>query len=429
MHLLVLGGLLAPPAHAQESEPQLFVLEDSAELWNNSEFDTGYVPSGSPLQVRFRIESSGGAYVGMDGTGYLTWPDAFVLDLEPTPGSGWILVDAALEAVTSIKFDVFGYTWEQEIDRRGLQVEGDNVFDPFLLQGAEPDIVEVDYAGSETELVNFDVSVFTGVSVNFTADIGPEASTTFEGVNWWTEDGALAQAGATADLEPSGDAWQHVEASFVARWTSALDLVLTPVFSVSTPLGDAELVRVDIPIPLGSDDFEQEMPATVLEFPLPVIAPPVTEFDFGEVEIGDLVNWEMEIGNDGAMDLEGAIGMTGSPYFSSFPDAFLAGPGVGDGVVVTFAPEAEGEFSATLILESNDPLNPIQEIVVRGIAIDPDAGIGDGNGDGDGRKAKAQVIETEVGCGCGTTGAPAWPGLMAILAGGLAFVRRRRDEE
>lgn len=68
--------------------------------------------------------------------------------------------------------------------------------------------------------------------------------------------------------------------------------------------------------------------------------------------------------------------------------------------------------------------------MVRGIAVDPNANGGDGGGgDGSGRQAKAQVVETEVGCGCGTTGAPAWPGLMALAAGGLAFVRRRRDDE
>jgi MYXO-CTERM domain-containing protein len=420
--------LLLPVALAFESEPQPIVLEDAAELWNNSEYSTGWLPPDSPLQVSFAIESSGGAMVGMEGTGFLSWPDPLVLDLSPDPETGWIIVDAALEAVTAIRFDVTGFSWEQEIDRRGLQVEGEGLFDPFLLQGAEPDIVQVDYTGSETELVNFDVSVFTGVSVNFTTNIGPQASTTFQGLNWWTEDGALAQSGATAQIEPSGDAWQSVETSFVGRWTSALDLVLTPVFTVETPLGDWELVRIDIPIPLGSDNFEQEFPATVLEFPLPLIAPPTTTYDFGEIEIGSLVNWQMEIGNDGAMDLEGNIGMTGSPYYSSFPSSFLAGPGVGDGVVVTFAPEAEGEFSATLILESNDPMEPIVEILVTGTAIDSNAQGGD-NGDGDGKRAQEQVIETEVGCGCGTTGAPAWPGLMGLLAGGLVFIRRRREDQ
>ena len=199
--------------------------------------------------LRHRVER--GAFVGMEGDGYLEWPEAFVLDLVPMAESGWIIVDAALEAVTAIRFDVAGYTWSQEIDRRGLQVEGASLFEPFLLQGDEPDIVRVDYTGSETELVSFDVSVFTGVVVNFTTTLAPEASTTFQGIRWWTEDGALAQSGATAVIDPSGEAQQAVEATFVGRWTSALDLMLTPVFTVETPVGDFELVQHRHPHSIG----------------------------------------------------------------------------------------------------------------------------------------------------------------------------------
>ncbi|MEC7946175.1 MAG: MYXO-CTERM sorting domain-containing protein [Myxococcota bacterium] len=418
--------LLLPTALAHESVPQGFVLEDAAELWRNSEFRTGWVPADSPLQVEFAIESTGGAFVGMEGDAHLTWPDPFLLELVPMAESGWIIVDAMLSAVTSIRFDVPGYTWSQEIDRRGLQVEGASLFEPFLLQGAETDIVQVDYTGSETELVSFDVSVFTGVTVNFATNIGPQASTTFQGLRWWTEDGALAQAGSTAMLEPSDEAYQSAEATFVGRWTSALDLVLTPVFTVETPVADFELVRIDIPVPLGSDDFEQAFPATVVDFPLPILRSPAAEYDFGEIEVNDVVNWEMEIENEGSLVLEGFIGLTGSPYFSSFPAAFLVAPGGAGGAVVTFAPEAAGEFSGRLVLESNDPLQPIQEIVVRGTAFEPEV---DGDDDRTDIQRRTRVIETEVGCGCGTTGAPVWPGLMAFAVGGLAVVWRRRDEE
>ena len=91
---------------------------------------------------------------------------------------------------------------------------------------------------------------------------------------------------------------------------------------------------------------------------------------------------------------------------------------------MTFAPEAAGEFTGTLVLESNDPLNPLQEIVVRGIAVDPETS--DSAGDGAGQRTPTRVVETEVGCGCGTTGTPAWPGMLALSAGGLALFRRRR---
>ena len=120
--------------------------------------------------------------------------------------------------------------------------------------------------------------------------------------------------------------------------------------------------------------------------------------------------------------------LLGSPFFTSYPDSFRAGPYVEDGVVVSFAPEQAGSFSATLILESNDPLQPLTEISFIGTAVDPEAAAEDGTAGGGNNNAKPVIIESEVGCGCGTTGAPAWPGILALSAAGLVVVRRRREE-
>ena len=79
----------------------------------------------------------------MDGVGHMGWPDGLTMAIDPVPDTGEIIVDAALEAVTSIKFDVDIYTWESEIDRRGIDVEGEADFSPFLLTGDVPDVVDV----------------------------------------------------------------------------------------------------------------------------------------------------------------------------------------------------------------------------------------------------------------------------------------------
>ena len=140
-HLLpaLLVGLVVAPARAEgpvfehESEPIELILDDSIELFNASEFDTGWVPADSPLQVRFQIVSEGGASVEMEGVARLGWPEGLTLSLEPTPGTGEIIVDAALSAVSSVKFNVLDYSWDSEIDRRTLDIEGEGFFDPFLL--------------------------------------------------------------------------------------------------------------------------------------------------------------------------------------------------------------------------------------------------------------------------------------------------------
>lgn len=430
--LPLLLALVSAPAQAQEfsSEPIEFVLEDTVELYNSSEFSTGWVPAGSPLAVQFEIASEGGAWVGMDGVGSMTWPNALTLQLLGEPGTGEILVDAELAAVTSLRFDVAGYAWEEELDRRGITVEGETVFDPFLLSGTSPDRAIVEFEGNRTQLIDYAFDVFTGVSLEFSVDMGPEALTTFEGVHWWTEEGAVAQEAALMEVEPLGLGLQTTDTTYVGRWQSNLDLVLNPVFSVCVSLiGCWDLVDLDVPIPLAFEDFEAEFEPTYLEFPLPLLElPDGLEYDLGEVAVGASVNQQVAIVNGGELNLEGNAGLTGSTFFTSYPEYFLAGPYTEDGVVVTFAPEEEGTFNATLVLDSNDPLQPLTEIRFTGVAVDPDADAEDPETEGAGGEAKPVIIESEVGCGCGTTGAPAWPGLLAFAAGGFVMVRRRREE-
>jgi MYXO-CTERM domain-containing protein len=422
--MLLLGAIA--PAAAFESVAQPFVLEDYANLYQASEFDTGWFPAGSPLQVRFQIVSEGGAAVVMEGEGQLSWPDALTLSLTPEPGTGALMMDAALAAVTSIQFDVAGYQWSQEIDRRSLDMDGEATFDPFLLTGGTPDRVVATWEGNETTLIDWALDVFTGVSVEFTMDLGPDAQTTFRGANWWTPGGAVASATGTSLVPVEGLPTQVVETSFVGQWDSNLDLVLNPVFSVCVVVvGCFDLVDVDVPIPLAGDSFQQEMAPLALAFPLPLLRTDYDTYDFGEVTVGSLQNLELPISNDGDLLLEGIVSLTGSPYFTSYPDAFLAAPLESDGLVVTFTPESEGPFEATLTLVSNDPGAPERTVRLTGIGVPPDESSGDGTGD-DTNPAKRTVITSEVGCGCASAEShAAAPALLGAL-GLLLVVRRRR---
>ena len=94
-----------------QSESQDVLLRDFVELWNDSEFDTGWVPSSSPLQVRFQIESTGGAGVEMEGVGHMGWPEGLTVAIDPVPDTGEIIVDAALEAVTLAQVEAVWQTW------------------------------------------------------------------------------------------------------------------------------------------------------------------------------------------------------------------------------------------------------------------------------------------------------------------------------
>jgi MYXO-CTERM domain-containing protein len=427
--LLLVCAVCAPAsALAYESEPNPFVLEDLADLYAGSEVDTGWLPSGSPLQLRFQVLSLGGGAVTMEGQGDLSWPDALTLAFTPTPGSGFFAVDTALAAVTSIQFDVAGYVWSSEIDRRNLAIYGETAFEPFLLQDAEPSVAHIDYTGASTETVNFDYTVFTGVTASFTMPLAPTATAAFEGVSWTVEDDLLLMSPDVATLEPNGEGHRDVAATFLGAYSANLDLVLTPTFSVCVVIfGCWDLVELDLPIPLAASSFEQAFPDTLMSFPLPILETDVTSYDFGEVEVGDVVNLELPIRNVGELDLEGTAGTLGSTWFSSYPEYFLAGPGHEDGMVVTFAPSGVGAVSATILLESNDPARPSVEVTLTGTGVLPPAEAGDTATDDDGGTTEIISSEVKGGCGCATPArAGLRGGLVGLVAAGALLLRRRR---
>lgn len=410
--------LLVSVAHAWTSEPQIVELADSVSLFDGVSLDSGWVPSGSPLQVRFQVLSAGGAEVWMEGTGSLTWPDSVTLGLDGEPGTGELTLDSTISAITSIRFDVSGYSWSSEIDNRSFTFTGDTTFDPLVLPGGTPDSVTVTGSGSATQVIDYNYEVLPGVRVAFTADLTPQVTVDFAGVSWGVDDQSVTESGGTLVLTPSGEPTQDVSVTYVGEWDSELDLVLTPTLTVCVPVaGCVDLASFDIPLTVASDAFEQAFPPVDLSFPLPQIATDVDAYDFGPVQVGEVATLEVPVYDLGELELEGVAGVSGSDYFDVWPETVLASTTTSDGVVVTFAPESEGTFSATLELATNDPASPTLEIPLSGEGVQPpdtgDAG-------------SAGVVSTEVkGCGCATGGAPTTGGLAMLLVAGLALVRRR----
>ena len=132
--------ILVASAYAFESEPVDVLLRDEADLFTNVEVSTGFIPSDSPLQVEFRVEANGGAGVEMEGEGSLWWPEALTLDFTGKPGSGIYLLDASIDAVATVRMDLWGYTDDFEIDRRSIFMDGATFFDPFVMDGAADDL-------------------------------------------------------------------------------------------------------------------------------------------------------------------------------------------------------------------------------------------------------------------------------------------------
>ncbi len=413
--------LLIPFSFAFDSEDQDVVIRDEVELFENSEYSTGILPPGSPLGVEFAIEANGGASLGMQGVAELSWPDALTLLFTGAPGTGVLLLDGSLDAVTYIAIDLsdYGYEGNFEIDRRSLTFDGSGFFDPFVLDGAATPRVEVADTTDSLQLIDYNLDILPGLGVSFSAAMEPTITVGYESI-YWSANETIINTESTPGMLPAEAVPNYpVNTTLRGAWDARFDLIFTPAIEACASIfGCIEVLQFDIPVNMLTDVMEEDLSAGILDFPLPLLVPGVESADFGDVYIQTIANLEVSLGDDGELPVYGDVRVDGGTDFSVFPDQFNANPGTTDGVVVTFIPSVLGPQTANLVLTSNDPSRPdlIIPISANGYEDEPTdyAGVID----------EDNVKKGEVkACGCDSGTAPAGIGLFGLA--GLALLRRR----
>lgn len=438
MTLLLPSLLFSAAASAADyaSETQDFLLEDSADVFSVAEFSTGFVPDGSPLQVEFSIQSTGGTSIRMEGSGDLTWPEALTLAITPKPGSGFLALDTTIDAVTTVRIDLsdLGYVGDFEIDRRGFGLDGNTFFEPFGMTGGAPDHVSLVDTLDGLSLIDFDYELFPGLSFSFVANLVPTANVDFHAKEWLVNEiSYISDAASTASLPTEPVDYYPVSAVLTGDWTSSFDLVIDPTLEACVAVvGCLDIVSFEYPLTLAGGTFEQEFPSVDMDFPLPLMNLDEDSADLGEVEVGTERTLEFPIGNDGAIPFYGEVTIQGSGEFYVYPETFNALPGTEDGVVITFAPSIDGDQTATLVLTTNDPNNPLVEIPLTGagympvVQDDDDTGADTGSDglvttdDGDSKEVSSCGCSSSAGRGMDAAGFGAAAGLLA-----LTLIRRR----
>ena len=411
---------LCAAALAYDSDPQAVVLEDEAPVFQNIAFSTGVVPSGSPVGVQFDLGTNGGTTVRMAGDASLSWPDDVTFAAVGTPGEGLFELSASLDAITSVVVDLSSYggpSGSFEIDHRSLAMDGREFFDPFALDGSSEPRVEIVDTTDSTQLIQYSYEIFSGVSLDFQADMTPTITVGFEGVQWLANEGVITTENTPVVITPEQGADFVVDSIFRGAYDGTISLVFTPQVSITAPfLGSIPLVSFDYPLDLVTDSFEQDFATIKSVFPMPVLQPGIDAADFGDVEIGQIATLEVPMQNVGNLALEGTASIEGEAVYTVYPDQFNANPSTADGLVITFAPEEVGEFSGELVLTSNDPAYPDMRIPLSGNGVQSDVGSDVG---------KDTVSASLDGCGCQSGSESAMPGLILGIAG-LTLAARRR---
>ncbi|WP_437590594.1 choice-of-anchor D domain-containing protein [Sorangium sp. So ce1000] len=404
------------------------------------DFDTGWVPPGSPLQVSLGAAVYANTQVALSGALEASWPEALALRTPGAPDGGAFSCDYGLDVSAQGRFSVSvlgqDFDWTGDIPyvpQIDFQIHGREQFDAW---GWEPGIT----LESSTDLQRIaSVSLgdliggsIPGIDGRFELDVAMDVAAryTTHRVAIETLDQATVSGGdVTSEGQASSTAYLggpsvelNVRPEGSVRYDGTLHLV--PAFGISLLGRSWSIPIADIPLAFPFTEREWAFESERVHVPLPDLALDKQEIDFGAVDVGQANVEIVKLSNAGEALLDVAV-TTDDPESFELADAALGiDPESEVDFAIRFAPKASGEFSATVLVESNDPDRPAQVITVRGIGIgEPDAPADDG-----------ALTDEDGGCACRAAGgarregagggASAAAGLsLAALAGVL---RRRR---
>jgi hypothetical protein len=130
-------------------------------------FDTGWVPSGSPIQVHLGAQLFANSQVDLGGKLETDWPDALTLSTPGTPGAGSLGIHYGVDIVAeaSLSFSVFGqnFSWTGPIPyvpQFDYQVDASTPFDPWAFQGTS-----VNGSTMQATLVQVSATDFIGINI------------------------------------------------------------------------------------------------------------------------------------------------------------------------------------------------------------------------------------------------------------------------
>jgi hypothetical protein len=436
------GGKVAIPCEGDPlrcaTAPISFAHLDALPIeWN---FDTGWVPQNSPLQVHIWAGVYANTRVSLQGAFVTSWePETAGTLFLQTPGDplGGMLgyhYGAELGAQAAVHVEILGqnYDWVGDIPyvpQFDFQVEAEDKFDAW---GFPPGFA-LSSQTAKQKLAQVGIGDIIGGSIpgidgGFELDVAMELTATYTTTKIvMTEKeqpvsgGPILSEDGTSSMLYSGGPFTEVDVHPEGTVDYDGTLHLIPAFYIEL-LGQSWSIPIaDIPIEFPITQTEWKFDPVRVHTPLPDLLLPVTEVDFGKVEVGQKNLEAFDLTNAGEAKL--AVAMAGDNEAFELWDTSLEIP-AGDTVqsAFRFVPKQPGELTATVLISSNDPDKPLQQVLLKGIGVDAPA-IGIETEDVD---DPDEGIEEAGACACrsagersgGTTGA-------ALFALGLAVMVRR----
>jgi len=398
-------------------------------------FDTGWTPANSPLQVHLWAGVYATTRVSLKGALETSWPEALLLRTPGKPGGGMLSYHYGVElgAQAKIKIEVAGqtYDWTGDIPyipQIDFQVQGDQVFDAW---GWEPGATLSSKTMPQT-IIEVGIGDIVGGSIpgidgGLAVDVALELAATYttQRIVIETAEGKPVEGGdITKDVSETSMTYLNgssvdldVHPEGVVDYDGIIHLI--PAFWVELLGKKWNIPIADIPIGFPITQTDWVFNKQRVHVPLPDVVLPKAEIDFGEIEVGQKSLESFGVWNAGEARAKVTLISSSPELFPAWDVALDIDPGITADTAVRFMPKKNGPFEATLFIVSNDPNDPVQEILLKGIGIGgPTFGTND--------------ISQDSGCACRTpAGAPSDPapaGLALTALTAFAALSRRRKK-
>lgn len=398
---------LAPTTAAAAVETADFSPSETKEILGVDDFnwDSGWIPDGSPVQLRMILTAGNSITVEMPGEALYDW-DTGEIHFEGDPDAGLFAINVGVDLVAQVKLDVDA-PWPLD----DIQVEtgdlplvdlasiAESMFTPYLLEGNPARPVEISDSTGFVTLVPIPLTPQLGGLAEGTLDIDmaidTEGTLACTSIDLAVDDpsiqaDSIVQEGAAAPLDagagPLPDPFV-VNATLVCDLSVDVFVIIRPTLSVSLGFVDYDLFGYELP-PIGLPEYDEElkMGPIPLEFTRPEPEPEPETTDGG---------------SDGS-DTDPSAG-TGDPSDTSATTDTDSGSDSGPGGVTDSASDGE-------TMSGSDGASA-------GTDTDGVSSFGDADSAGD-----------DAGCGCHSGGdeLPRGAWLWLLLGVGLARPRRAR---
>lgn len=399
-------------------------------------FDTGWVPQGSPVQVHIWAGIQAHTHVGLGGSLQTDWPEALTLTAPGRKKGGVFDFDygAELGAQGKVNISIAGqnYSWTGDlpyIPQFDFELKAQENFDAW---GFAPGVT-ISGKTDQQKLASIGlkdiIGGIPGLDGGFELDVAMELGATYvtDQLVITTTDGQLVSGGPITTPEgqtstpylsgPSIELDMHPEGT--VDYTGTLHLI--PAFFIEVLGQQWSIPIADIPIAFPITKNKWIFDAQRVHVPLPDLVLPKTTIDFGEVEVGQKSLMPFSLWNAGEAKVHAEITSSNAELFPPYDAVMDIDPTVTADSAVRFIPKLPGEFTAQLLVASNDPSSPAQIIVLKGKAY---------GGFTIPKPAEDPEVSEIGGCSCraagGDTNAPS-EAIVLLGLTGLGLAGRRRS--